>query len=93
MDAISQEVLMEVILKAMPYAEHINNIEMCPNNDVRFSWRDNRFKVSGCRGNISVETVRGGFLHGDSISIMLETLLKQTYYGMVIGKMEKPSTK
>ena len=85
-ESISNDVLMELIIKAMPYSEQIKEIELTKEGVVYFTWRDDKFKVSGETGSIFVCTIHGICGHGDNISIILEALLKKQYIAYMLSK-------
>lgn len=85
-DKIPNDVLTELIIKAMPYSEQIKEFESTKESTIYFTWRDDKFKISGITGSISVCTIHGECGHGDNISIILEALLKKQYIAYMISK-------
>jgi hypothetical protein len=78
--------LIEAIMRAVPYPQHINAIDLDSEADaIRFTWRGDRFRVST---TLFVETSDGHFLNGGNLSILMEQLIKR---GMVsIWSEKKP---
>jgi len=65
--------LLQAIIKSIPYPSQISEIDLDLENQLRFTWRGDRFRV-GLSG--SVEQVEGVMLSGSNITIVLEELLK-----------------
>ena len=76
---MSRDELLMLVLKALPYSEQIEDLDTIKEDCIRFTWRSHRFRVDQ---RMNVETVGDGVLIGDSLSILLETLLKRTYMTM-----------
>ena len=72
-----KETLVELVNKAMPYSNQIEQWDFSEDSAVRFIWRGNKFRV--CQ-NLGVETVGNGVLIGSDISILLEKLIKLAWY-------------
>lgn len=72
-----KESLVEIITKAMPYSNQIEQWDFSEDCAVRFFWRGNKFRVSN---NLGVETVGNGVLIGSDISILLEKLIKLAWF-------------
>ena len=85
-EGISNDVLMELIIKAMPYSDQIKEIDLTGESIVYFTWRDDKFKISGITGSIFVCTIHGICGHGDNISIILEALLKKQSIVYMLSK-------
>ncbi len=65
----------ELLIKTVPYPEHITNLEISGENTIRFTWRtSNRFRFDF--KNMLIEEVDGCMLAGSNIAILLEKLLK-----------------
>lgn len=72
-----KEHLIEIINKALPYANQIEKWDLTEERAIRFSWRGNKFRVSF---NLGVEEVGNGVLIGSDICILLEKLIKLAWY-------------
>jgi len=79
---MTNEQLVEIVTKALPYSQHISDWDFSfdNNNSIRFTWRSDRFRVSS--EGLSVEECRDGMLASSNLSILLETLLKKTAAAM-----------
>ena len=72
-----KEQLVEIIYSSLPYSNEIENLDLSESDAVRFKWRGNKFRVSQ---SLMVEEVGNGVLIGSDISILLEKLIKLTWY-------------
>lgn len=68
--------IMNVILKAMPLKDQIENLDLEKHGAINFDWRGEHFRVDE---NLDVMQNEGKTLAGDNISIILEALLKRAY--------------
>jgi hypothetical protein len=69
--------LLEAVIKALPYPQHITELDLSAEDSIRLVWRkSNKFRIS-----LSgfVEEVGDGVLIGSDISILFEALLKNVY--------------
>jgi len=74
-----KESLVEIITGALPYPEQIGKWDWTSETDaVRFTWRGNKFRVG--MSHLSVEEVGNGVLIGSDISILLEKLIKLSWF-------------
>lgn len=85
-DKISNDVIMEIMMKSIPYPDQIMEIDSAEANVVRFTWRSRRYRVSGSTAKLFVETVRDIFLEGSDISILMQALLNRQYVQYFINK-------
>lgn len=72
MYATKSELLSKVI-KIIPYPDQMTDFDLMLHDQIRFTWRSVRFRVS-LSG--MVEEVNDGFLRGSNISLLLEALIK-----------------
>ncbi|KKL50882.1 hypothetical protein LCGC14_2301060 [marine sediment metagenome] len=72
---MTNDKIIECVIKAIPYPEHISDIEL-DDDCVRFTWRTDRFKVSDSG---MVEELEDIFLKGSNIAILMERLIKYEY--------------
>jgi hypothetical protein len=70
---VTNDELVERIVKRFPYPAQIREWDTARDGSVRFTWRGSRFRVSD---NLFVETVEGAFLSGGDISILAQALLR-----------------
>lgn len=84
----SKSKLVEIVIKALPYAEQMRGLDLDSESDaIRFGWRGHTFRVSGdCR----CEEVDRSMLCGSDIAILLEALLKRTYVSILNSEGKKP---
>jgi len=67
--------ILELVIKSLPYPTQISDIDVeSEGNSIRFRWRSNIFRVTD---TLSVESVQGAFLVGDTAAMLLEALLKK----------------
>ena len=78
MEISTKEVAMEVVLKAIPYPEHLSDFDFTSEKTaIIFTWRHNRFRLD--IEYISVEEVGNGVLSGSNMSILLQELIKREF--------------
>jgi len=72
----SQSDVLEAVMQGLPYPQHVSDIDLTSEPDcaVRFTWRNDRFRVSLSSG--MVEKCKNGCLHGSNLAILFEHLLK-----------------
>lgn len=75
MSAAANTRMLEVVLKAIPYPALIRDIDLSTEEELRFTWRGARYRVST---RYHVEEVHDGFLSGSDASILLERALRLT---------------
>lgn len=73
----TKEEIVETIYAALPYAHQIRELDLSLPDQVRFNWRGTRFVVNI---NGSVEESENHCLIGSDLAIMLEQLIKKTYF-------------
>ncbi len=66
---------METVLKSLPYADQIRDIDMSKDDEIRFTWRGARYKVAD---DLFVEEVGNGVLIGSDLSILMRALLTRS---------------
>jgi len=69
---MKQEKVIEIIYQAIPYSEQIRNLCLEESNAVRFQWRGNVYRVDEF---LHTMTVKDGFLNGNDLAILMETIL------------------
>lgn len=67
--------MVEAINVAIPYSEHITDYDFSAAASLRFTWRNDRFRVS--LEGLMVEQVEGDFLAGSNLAIAIEGLIKR----------------
>ena len=72
-----KEQLVEIIYSSLPYSNQIENLDLSESDAVRFKWRGNKFRISQ---SLMVEEVGNRVLIGSDISILLEKLIKLTWF-------------
>ena len=75
----TQSDLIVLLLKALPYPQHITGIDLREPNVVRFTWRGDTFRVNVHGGHFHAEQVQGGLLAGNNIAILLTALLYRAW--------------
>ena len=70
----TQADVLEAMMMVIPHADQIRNIDLSQSDQIRFDWRGDRYMVctSGHTG-----TIRGDFEHGDSLAILMRTLIER----------------
>ena len=93
MSKMAKDEVVEVIIRALPYAGQINKLDTTGDDSaVRFTWRGTEFRVS-TSGTFSTETVEGPMLVGGNMSILLEALLVRTALSMYAEARDLPQVK
>jgi len=72
---MSNSEIFELVLSCLPYATQMHDIDLGRDNEIRFTWRGDRFKVSE---SLHVEECKDGMLMGSTASLLLGELLKRT---------------
>lgn len=77
MNIETKEQALELVVKSIPYPEHIKDWDLSSEEtSIRFTWRtENRFRFDF--KYMSVEEVGNGVLSGTNITILLRELLKR----------------
>jgi len=65
--------LLSKVIKVIPYPDQMSDFDLMLHEQIRFTWRSVRFRVS-LSG--MVEEVNDVFLSGSNVSILLEALIK-----------------
>lgn len=73
---LTQEQLVKLIGRALPYSEQITDWDFSEESAVRFQYRQENFRVWK---TLHVEEKESIFLKGSDIAIILEALLKRAY--------------
>lgn len=74
---MNKNVLLVLIIRAIPYPQQIEDIELEKDTEaVRFTWRGTRFRVGQ---NLMVEEVKDGMLSGSDMAILLGHILTIVY--------------
>lgn len=79
---MSNEEVLEIIIKAIPYPNQINRIDLSQPNVVRFTWRGIHFRVSN---TLNVDESDGLVLTGTNHSILLRVLLQHARNEVTFG--------
>lgn len=66
---------LELFIKAVPYSQHITDLDLSDPEALRLTWRHDRWRV--CASSLMVERMEDGCLIGDNASILIEALLKR----------------
>jgi hypothetical protein len=67
-----QEILLNAILKGVPYSDQVSDIGLSEEDAVRFTWRGESYRVNVSSGGAPrASTIDKGMLVGDSKAILL----------------------
>lgn len=72
---MKREEIVLVIVKSLPYASQITNLEFHDNGGVVFTWRGNTMVVNEL---LSVEEVDGKYLSSSDLAIIMQELFRKT---------------
>ena len=64
-------------LMRVPYPEHISEIDTSDDDAVRFTWRDDRFRIS--LRSMTIEQVEGPILSGSNLAILMERIIRAAW--------------
>ncbi len=72
---MTKDELIMAIMRNVPYPNQITELNTSYENEVRFTWRDNKFCVNIHRGVGEVGEVGDGVLFGSDISILMREVI------------------
>ena len=84
---MTKEEAVECVVRSLPYPQHIKDWDLSQDKECRFTWRDERFRLS-LSDMAMVEHVVGDFLHGDNLAIAIEALITNERIRMYTRKSE-----
>lgn len=70
---MTKEQILERVLAVLPHTSQIKDLDVTSETAIRFTWRGDRFRVSG---SLCVEQVDDGKLCGSNLAMLLEALIK-----------------
>lgn len=73
---MTQDKIVNLLLKSIPYPEQVTNLDLSVNNAVKFEYRGAYFSI---HENLSVEEREGVFLTTTVAAIFLEKLIKDRH--------------
>lgn len=73
---MTQEKIVNLLLKSIPYPEQVTNLDLNVNNEVKFEYRGTYFSI---HENLSVGEREGVFLTTTVAAIFLEKLIKDRH--------------
>lgn len=68
----------ELLIKALPYPEHISNIQTEQADRIYFHWRNEKYKLTF--KSIDVSRIDNTIEIGDDASILMRQLIKNSLY-------------
>lgn len=71
---MTNDELLTLVIGCIAYANHIAGINTSNDNEIRFTWRGDRFRVSK---DLEVSSVEGNILSGGNKSILLRAILQR----------------
>lgn len=75
---------LNLVIKTLPYPDQIKDVDMSMTDQLRFTWRGDRFRVSDA---LFVEEVDSKFLVGSNTSLLLQRMLRQASEIRQISKL------
>jgi hypothetical protein len=87
MDAFTKDQLVQVVIKVLPYAEQMRDLDLFREMEaIRFTWRGDRFRVS-----LSgfTETVDNGMLVGGNRAILMQALVQRGLVQLLMDEAAK----
>lgn len=73
---MTQDKIVNLLLKSIPYPDQINNLDLNTSNAVKFEYRGVSFRI---HEDLSVEEREGAFLTTTVAAIFLEKLIKDRH--------------
>lgn len=73
---MTQEKIVNLLLKSIPYPEQVTNLDLSTSNAVKFEYRGVSFRI---HEDLSVEEREGAFLTTTVVAIFLEKLIKDRH--------------
>lgn len=73
---MTQEKIVNLLLKSIPYPDQINNLDLSTGNVVKFEYRGLFFRINE---GLSIEEREGDFLTTTVAAIFLEKLIKDRH--------------
>lgn len=77
--------LLEAILIAVPGPSHITDIDLRTENEIRFTWRGDRFVVR----ERFVEQVKGNILESNNLAELMQAVIMRGYIAALDRKLER----
>lgn len=71
---MSNEKLIMLIYKMLPYSNQVTDLDLQESDAIRFEWRGDYFRVSS---GLMVEQIEHSCLVGSNMAIILQALLKE----------------
>lgn len=75
-EVMTQDKIVNLLLKSIPYPDQINNLDLSTSNAVKFEYRGISFRI---HEDLSVEEREGAFLSTTVAAIFLEKLIKDRH--------------
>ena len=82
------EEAVEVLFKALPFPEHITDIEFSDELNIYFAWRGSQLKFS-YRETPFVTRILDDCDHGDDLAIVVQELFKRQHAALILSEEHK----